>query len=831
MKTIRTLSSHSAVEPARSAQLIPRLDQAAPGVDRFRRSTLTVAVLAALFPEMPALAQNDKLVLEEVLVTATKRTLNLQDVPQSITAFTTDDIEKMGIKNMSDYIRALPSVSVQATTPGRNQIVMRGISTGSDEYRVDSQVAVYLDEQPMTTNSQQIGVRTIDMERIENLPGPQGTLFGSSSQTGTLRLITNKPSFEALGGQIEGAYGVTEGGDDSYDINGFLNVPLIDDVLAMRVVAYNSNDGGYVDNVYGRSLKGNYDNADVVEEDFNEYETKGGRLSVLWNINENWSGLFNLVGEENNADGTWESDPYLGDYKISRFIDEYRDDEWYSAAFTLKGDIGGFAELTASVAHLDRDIAYEWDNMTYAHSKDRVYGGGLYYEQYYAGNPYYYNYANLGLYDAEYIPSTIVNDQHQERDSIEIRLASTSDSKLQWMIGGYYEKVDDDWFYYTKQPELTDTRAFSTAQAYAYYYSQYYDNVQYPLPDTDIGYSNTLDRTVEQLAFFGELSYDITEKLTLTGGARWAEFDRDENDIYQFPQGLAPAGGHDTGGEYGDSGKDDDIIYKFSAQYEIDDDRMVYFLFSQGFRLGGVNSQRAANTGAVPRTYDPDYLDNYEIGLKSQWFENRLQLNVSAFYMEWDDYQVDASGFGPWWVQGKDNGEGAETLGMEVSTTWQISERLSFTGSAFVADAEFSGDYTFPDGDMLEDGSSMPGSPDGKAWLGVDYTIPGVLGGDFWFHYDISYEAEKWNNIDNIIDNNKDGLADEWYWSNLQMGLDLENNLHFTFRVDNVWDQQTYGWVDTGGNGDADVFNDPRFHNTRSLDRPRTAWLTVRKGF
>jgi iron complex outermembrane receptor protein len=191
----------------------------------FTRSTLAMAVVAALSPGMSAYAQgpDESLALEEVIVTATKRSLNLQDVPQSINTFTGDELQRMGVKNMNDYVKALPSVTINRTTPGRNQLVMRGISTGSNEYRTDSQVAVYLDELAMTTNSQQVSPRTIDMERLESLPGPQGTLFGSSSQTGTLRLITNKPNYDGFSAVVEGGYGTIEGGDDSYDFNGFAN--------------------------------------------------------------------------------------------------------------------------------------------------------------------------------------------------------------------------------------------------------------------------------------------------------------------------------------------------------------------------------------------------------------------------------------------------------------------------------------------------------------------------------------------------------------------------------------------------------------------------------
>mgnify|MGYP000450275131 CR=1 FL=1 len=210
--------------------------------------TPLAASVASVFYPVHAVAQ-DTNGIEEVVVTATKRELDLQDVAQSISAFTEEDLERLRLDSMEDYVRALPSVYMQATKPGRNQLVMRGISTGSDQFRTDSQVAIYLDEQPMTSISQQVGPNSVDMERIESLPGPQGTLFGSSSQTGTIRMITNKPDFDGVYGNIEASVATTSGGDDSYEGSAVLNLPLVDDVLSLRLVGYSKSHGGFVDNV------------------------------------------------------------------------------------------------------------------------------------------------------------------------------------------------------------------------------------------------------------------------------------------------------------------------------------------------------------------------------------------------------------------------------------------------------------------------------------------------------------------------------------------------------------------------------------------------------
>ena len=226
--------------------------------------------------------------IEEIIVTATKREVKpAGQVPQSITAFSNADIEKMVFRDMEDYMKALPSASLVNSMPGRNSLSMRGITTGSAEYRTDSQVAVYLDEQPVTSISQQPEIRMIDIERMESLPGPQGTLFGSSSQSGTLRIITNKPNHDGFSGQAEGMIATTDGGDESYDVSGHLNIPLVDDKLALRIVGFASHDGGYVDNVVGTTvsgLPGAYgspgDNSAIAKDNQNEYDTSGGRIAV-----------------------------------------------------------------------------------------------------------------------------------------------------------------------------------------------------------------------------------------------------------------------------------------------------------------------------------------------------------------------------------------------------------------------------------------------------------------------------------------------------------------------------------------------------------------------
>ena len=789
-------------------------------IDVFRWGPFAAAMLLALQVPMSASAQESEdeqrgRTIEEIIVTATKREANMQDVAQSIEVFTTDKLERLGARDMKEYIDALPSVTLVNSVPGRNTVVFRGVSTGASEYRTDSTVAVYLDEQPLTTNSQQVDPWLVDIERIEALPGPQGTLFGSSSQSGTLRIIANKPNHDGISGQFDVSASGSAEGDPSYDVSGWLNLPPIGQSLAVRAAAFFSHEGGYIDNILGPDLAGTTDNSNVAEDDFNVYEVAGGRVSALWDVNDRWSILFAGILQNSTTEGAWDSDPELGDFKITKFFDEYREDDWYQVAMTITGDLG-FAELSATTASFDREIVYEWDNMVYEQYKDAYWGV----------------YNGYGLYNSEYTFGTNFNDQIQERFSQEVRLTSTGEGRLQWMVGAFYEDVYDEWLYGAQNPELMNTLAWETANSYAYNYYASYDHIEYPLAPTDIGFYNQFERAVEQQAVFGEVSYDLTDKWLVQVGARWFEYDRSEYDQFHFPRGLPPLSAIDSDGAYTAGGNENDVAMKFSTTYQIDNDRMVYALYSEGFRLGGSNSQRAANTGLVPLNYGADKLGNYEVGLKSEWLDNRLQVNVSLFLMEWTDIQMDNAGGvdDKWWLRGTINGDTAQTKGVEVNWVAQITDNLLLEGSLFSANPEFTSEYELIGGDVVLEGTVMPISPDFKYWLALEYTMWDFMNiGDLWFRYDTSYQSEVYNDLTAAIIDDPDGVQPSWTMANFSAGLAMFNGTDLTFSVYNLWDERSMNWL---GNDDAaDQFNDPRYQHIRSYVAPRSIGLSVTRRF
>jgi outer membrane receptor protein involved in Fe transport len=446
---------------------------------------------------------------------------------------------------------------------------------------------------------------------------------------------------------------------------------------------------------------------------------------------------------------------------------------------------------------------------------------------------YYGVYLGYANYATEYNRSQEFNEQPQERDTFELRLASSGDGKLQWMAGVYWEDIWDYWYYGAKHDNFKDTAAF----AYATYAACYYDGaygIDCPLPDNEVGYVNILDRSVEQTAIFAEISYDLTEKLTVTAGTRYAEITRDIYNLTHLPEGLPPAGLRDTYGIDTSKATEDETLYKLSANYAINDDVMVYGLFSQGFRVGGANSQRAHlyDPDTLPLEYDSDFMDNYELGIKSTWLDGRLMVNAQLFLMEWTDYQVTNYGGGdlPWWVYGNVNAETAESKGFELNLNWQVTDKLQLKSSFYAGKAQFTEDVVIGD-DEYWDGMAMPNSPDRKAYLSLNYDIPGVFGGDMWLWYDISYVSDTWNRTYAIRANDKDGIAPAHHISNFQVGLDLSDGLSLTLRVENVWDQTEYTWASTSGKSRQAWFDTTQGYNERSLTQPRTVSFAVSKKF
>ncbi|MEX0734343.1 MAG: TonB-dependent receptor plug domain-containing protein [Steroidobacteraceae bacterium] len=286
-------------------------------------------------------AQSQTVGLEQVVVTARKREEALLDVPQEIQAISQQQLERANLNNLDDFSRFVPSLSYNAVTPGRGAIYFRGVADDSSSFIADASSAIYLDEQPLTQSSLQPEIRLVDIERIEALPGPQGTLYGSSSQAGTLRYITNKPDPSGFESDVSLDGNSVEDGDLGYDLSGVLNLPLGENV-AIRVVGFTAHEAGFIDNVFGTSLGGTFDNAGAVDEDINGIDYTGGRAALRWLASDAWTVDAGLVYQKMKANSYSEDNEERPGRKLAvvRFFDESRDDEWVQTSLTLQGDLG-----------------------------------------------------------------------------------------------------------------------------------------------------------------------------------------------------------------------------------------------------------------------------------------------------------------------------------------------------------------------------------------------------------------------------------------------------------------------------------------------------------
>jgi iron complex outermembrane receptor protein len=291
-------------------------------------------------------------------------------------------------------------------------------------------------------------------------------------------------------------------------------------------------------------------------------------------------------------------------------------------------------------------------------------------------------------------------------------------------------------------------------------------------------------------------------------------------------------GSFDTGGTVFSDSTNDDWAFKLSTQYDVTDEIMVYALFSQGFRPGGQNSFRAANTGLVPATYGPDFMDNYELGTKSLLFNGSLQLNVTLFHMEWDDRQFAQVGSGdlPWWLRGTVNAGKTTTDGVEVSFLWQATQSLQFEGNVTYLDAQADSTFEFLDGNVLQPGDPLPNAPEWGWWVAADYTFPWrPWDGQLWGRVDYAYGDEWWDSTSGAIERDPIDLIPDWSNVNLQLGLSLPNDWTLTAFVNNLTNERR---VTTRLSGTESAwFGVPYYETWEFQVRPRHYGFSVRKAF
>ena len=563
--------------------------------------------------------------LEEVIVTARQRAESSQDVPMTISTLSGEDIERQGITTLEDFSRFVSNLNVQTTAPGQNTIVFRGVSDGGG-FLVDPTAAIYLDEQAMSLTSMSPDIYPVDIARIEALSGPQSTLFGASSQTGTVRVVTNKPDMEGTeitGNMAIGVSGVSKG-ENGFDFDATANIPIIEDKLAARVSIFSAEDGGFIDSVAGMTVMDEYTglggtvsnfdpinpHTDTVEDDINGVEWWGRRAAVKWQISDDWSALVTHNHQEIEANGFNDYDANVGDLETLKFYDEFRTDEWKATSLIIEGDLG-FAELTIAGSYYDRETVYQHDTQTYSA-----------YFMYTLG--YYAGYATYQFVPGDAV-GALINDQINESDTLEVRLSHTGD-KYSWTAGVFYMDSYENWDFTSFVDGYANGTAFSTFAGYAAYYD-------ITIAPTDTWWHSNQTTTREDKAVFGEIDIKLSDRLSLLLGGRYYEVDRYISYFVEKPLGYANNFTPDR------TSVDDGFIPKVGFQYDVSDNMMVWSVYSEGYRVGGANRARGVPT--LPLEYGQDIIENFEVGLKSTWSDDTIQFNATYYQMSWSDMQLE----------------------------------------------------------------------------------------------------------------------------------------------------------------------------------------------
>jgi len=703
-------------------------------INRPVKTVLTVAIALALsngLVQAQETSQNEEKAVESerqietIMVTSTRRSESQQSVPLAVQAISGSKLQQLGIDSFEDYVAMLPGVSSEGQGPGKQETYIRGVSAGRADVRLagiggEPSVAFYLDETPITTPGRNIDLYAVDLQRIEVLKGPQGTLFGASSQAGTVRLITNKPDLSDFraGGEI--GISSTKSGGISNKTEGFVNIPIVEDTFAVRIAGYNSTDAGFIDNPLATTtlpltnpgLGGDVpssrqvvSNSTLAKDDYNEATHRGMRLSAFWEINDDWDVLVQHTSQQLDIEGSFEYDPSISsddDLNDTTFSPSVGDDEVNLTQWTVNGMLSGL-EVIYNGSFTDRTFQGQTDYTAYIEVGPFV--------------PYYI--CTYPGYDECFSPVMTTTEKFETQRSVhEIRVASSAENRFR-AIGGVF--FDDQ-----KLNTLTDfTYAGSIAAGFS---------PNFPIPgvftNTDgsarpagVTFFNDFQTDREELSIFGELAYDVIDDVTVTVGAR-----RYEIDIGLMGQS---SNGQRASGPEADNGTNVDArlagltpatlsgtIFKGNVRWQVNADAMFYGTYSEGFRGGGFN--RAAGTGGIPATFDTDDVVSLEFGWKTSWLDNSLRFNGAIYNVDFSDLQQGVLDLSIANTSFFDNVGTAEINGAEFEIEWAANDYLDVFGSFSYIDSELT---DIPDTlvNITPVGSNLPYAPENEGLIGARF--------------------------------------------------------------------------------------------------------------
>ncbi len=691
--------------------------------------------------------------LDTVIVTATRREESLQDIPLSVTAFQQEAMSEQGIVSYEGLARETPGVVLNQPTANFNTISTRGIATNGYNANLQSATAIYVDELPISANGNStiLDPTLFDVERVEILRGPQGTLFGANSLSGAVRILTKKPNASKFEASTLVDLGML--GEDSLRqrYNGMINVPLVEDKLALRVVGFYRDEEGWVDNV-GTGI-----------DDANALKSFGGRAALRWEPTSNLNMQLTVIKEDNKPKDSGLINPDRGEFVRYSIRPDLFQANFTSYNFSLDYDLG-FANLTSSSTYSDTEGSFIVDL------------GGTY---------------------NQLIPFSLEAVAYDDIFVQEARLASEAGGDWDWIVGGFYfnKRRDVDFLYRSEQGFL-DTLGLTGLPS-----------------DAFLNYSNYADS--EEAAAFGEVTYRFSDKFWLTGGLRYTN---------TSVQGFTNEGGYTSdyfaavfGGftntsltlfpvaaAEGLKVTTNRMSYKVSASYKPVDNVTTYATVSTGFRSPIANSQAGSvstvdpNDLIIPNGAESDDLTNYEVGLKGWWLDNKLSTNVAAYYIDWQDIQVQANRLSDQ-IQFATNIGAAVSKGVEFEIGAYPVKDLSIFLNASINDSEVT--------ELTEGEAAISGAEEG-----IQLAFPKYQGS-----LSVRYDFDVTDNMDGFIsgtaayiDNfpamlpNVPGnpnvasptydKTDEYVVANLVGGI-VTDNIKLTAYVENLFDDNSITYV------------------------------------
>ena len=636
--------------------------------------------------------------LEEIVVTATRRgATSVQDTPLSITALSGESLVESNARDLGDYFRLVPSMSINNKGPGEEQIIIRGVySVGAGT------VGLYFDDIVITGESGSSPiVKLFDIDRIEVLRGPQGTTFGSSSLSGTLRWIPNYPAYDAIEAEVGTRVAGTRHSDDfGWELDGMFNVPIIEDKLAFRLSGALLRRNGYIDNRF--------------EDDANDENSEAVRAMLSWRASEELE-VHLMTMYQNVAAGTrhYYHEEDL-DLPFSPSLDGGPLPTQYYSFVRARGG----TDDKLSLSSLKANYTFDWGQieaiatLSNRHSDFRhpVSAAG--------------EILSGGLYPADNGGQSVLRPiREREITTTELRFVSDWNSPFNIIVGGFSEKVDADLLHNT----------FAQVEPIT-------GEVQ---PDTEIFLDRSGFADNEQLAFYGELYWDISDRLSATFGARAFEFDYEQQDTALVGFFGAPAGGPGPFLTFDESG----TTFKAGLSYNVTADFMAYGSVTEGFRPGGAqNPIRFGGLITVPAGFESDEVTNYEIGAKNSWWNNQLIARAALFNIDWSNMQTEQDIVDPGTgLRTVFLGNAGESLvrGAEVEVIGYPVEALELKiGLTYLSDAQLEEDLPLPEDG--QEGDWMPYVPELTASLQGNYEFPLPIGADLvgFIRGDWSYVGE-----------------------------------------------------------------------------------------